>query len=78
MLFSGTILQNVAYGLSGTPQAELSGDQKYELVEQACKAAYAHEFIEKLPEVKEQPLRLDKTVLLEPTLTRIGLQHANW
>ena len=52
MLFNGTIFQNVAYGLSGTPQAELSDDEKYKLVEQACSAAYAHEFIEKLPKVK--------------------------
>ncbi|KAF3932797.1 hypothetical protein ABW19_dt0207792 [Dactylella cylindrospora] len=49
VLFNGTIFENVAYGLSGTPQAELTDDQKYKLVEQACVAAYAHEFIEKLP-----------------------------
>lgn len=52
MLFNGTIFQNVSYGLSGTPEAELSDDEKHALVEQACKAAYAHEFIEKFPKVK--------------------------
>ncbi|CAM1507486.1 Fc.00g071270.m01.CDS01 [Cosmosporella sp. VM-42] len=49
VLFNGTVFQNVAYGLSGTPQAELPHDEKYKLVENACKAAYAYEFIEKLP-----------------------------
>ncbi|KPM43758.1 Leptomycin B resistance protein pmd1 [Neonectria ditissima] len=49
VLFSGTVFENVAYGLAGTPQAELPDDEKYKLVEEACKAAYAYEFIEKLP-----------------------------
>jgi ATP-binding cassette subfamily B (MDR/TAP) protein 1 len=51
-LFSGTIFQNAVYGLSGTPQADAAHDVKFRLVEQACKAAYAHDFIEKLPEVR--------------------------
>ncbi|KAK6530830.1 hypothetical protein TWF281_007667 [Arthrobotrys megalospora] len=49
VLFNGTIFENVSYGLSGTPQAKLSEGEKYKLVEEACKSAYAHEFIEKLP-----------------------------
>ncbi|KAK6514979.1 hypothetical protein TWF506_007337 [Arthrobotrys conoides] len=49
VLFNGTIFENIAYGLSGTPEAGLSEDEKFKLVEEACKAAYAHEFIEKLP-----------------------------
>ncbi|EGX45057.1 hypothetical protein AOL_s00173g158 [Orbilia oligospora ATCC 24927] len=49
VLFNGTIFENIAYGLSGTPEARLPDDQKFKLVEEACKAAYAHEFIEKLP-----------------------------
>lgn len=50
VLFSGTVYQNVVYGLSGTPQAELADDIKLRLVEQACMAAFAHDFIEKLPD----------------------------
>ncbi|KAK6500277.1 hypothetical protein TWF481_010622 [Arthrobotrys musiformis] len=49
VLFNGTIFENIAYGLSGTSEAKLSDDEKLKLVEEACKAAYAHEFIEKLP-----------------------------
>ncbi|KAH6894643.1 P-loop containing nucleoside triphosphate hydrolase protein [Thelonectria olida] len=49
VLFNGTVFQNVAYGLSGTPQATLPDDEKYKLVKDACKAAYAYEFIERLP-----------------------------
>ncbi|KAL1873128.1 hypothetical protein VTK73DRAFT_1089 [Phialemonium thermophilum] len=49
VMFSGTVLQNIAYGLAGTPLEDLPDDEKYKLVEQACRAAYAHEFIEKLP-----------------------------
>ncbi|KAK7419742.1 hypothetical protein QQX98_003114 [Neonectria punicea] len=49
VLFSGTVFQNVSYGLAGTPQADLLDNEKYKLVEDACKAAYAYEFIEKLP-----------------------------
>ncbi|KAB5571931.1 P-loop containing nucleoside triphosphate hydrolase protein [Coniochaeta sp. 2T2.1] len=50
VLFSGSIFQNVAYGLSGTAQADSADDVKMQLVEQACKSAYAHDFVEKLPE----------------------------
>ncbi|KAK7430443.1 hypothetical protein QQZ08_002962 [Neonectria magnoliae] len=49
VLFSGTVFQNVSYGLAGIPQADLPEDEKHKFVEEACKAAYAYEFIEKLP-----------------------------
>ncbi|KAK6355847.1 hypothetical protein TWF718_000228 [Orbilia javanica] len=49
VLFNATIFENIAYGLSGTPEANLPDNEKFKLVEEACKAAYAHEFIEKLP-----------------------------
>ncbi|KAF7559914.1 hypothetical protein G7046_g4252 [Stylonectria norvegica] len=49
VLFNGSVFQNVASGLAGTPQAELPVEEKYKLVEEACKAAYAYEFVEKLP-----------------------------
>lgn len=49
ILFAGTIYDNVAYGLYGTPMAELPEAAQRTLVEKACKDAYADEFIERLP-----------------------------
>jgi ATP-binding cassette, subfamily B (MDR/TAP), member 1 len=49
VLFSGTIFDNVAYGLIGTKQEDASGQHKLELVKDACKAAFAHDFIQQLP-----------------------------
>ena len=40
-LFSGTALENIRYGLEGASDAQVSA---------AAKAAFAHDFIEKLPE----------------------------
>jgi ATP-binding cassette subfamily B (MDR/TAP) protein 1 len=65
VLFSGSIFQNVAYGLSGTSQADSAEDVRHRLVEQACKAAYAHDFIEKLPEVRGLQLILFFAGLLD-------------
>jgi ATP-binding cassette subfamily B (MDR/TAP) protein 1 len=48
-LFKGTVYANVAFGLVGTiGVAELTEEQRLELVKGACQAAYAHEFIESL------------------------------
>lgn len=49
VLFSGTIFDNVAYGLVGTQHAEATYEEKLALVKEACKDAYAHEFIQNLP-----------------------------
>ncbi|XPS78515.1 ABC-type xenobiotic transporter [Ascochyta lentis] len=49
VLFAGTVYENVAYGLFGTPKADLSPAEQRALVEKACKDAYAEEFIERLP-----------------------------
>ncbi|RYP20120.1 hypothetical protein DL765_002962 [Monosporascus sp. GIB2] len=49
VLFSGTVFDNVAFGLIGTQYAVASYEQKIALVREACENAYAHEFIEKLP-----------------------------
>lgn len=49
VLFSGTIFDNVAFGLVGTPYAEAPYEQKLALVKEACRDAYAHEFINNLP-----------------------------
>lgn len=50
VLFNGSVFENVANGLAGTPQADLlsEADQR-RLVTEACHAAYAHDFVERLP-----------------------------
>ncbi|KAK3337811.1 P-loop containing nucleoside triphosphate hydrolase protein [Cercophora scortea] len=50
VLFNATVFQNVAYGLSGTPMERWSNAEKLKLVEDACRSAFAHEFVEKLPD----------------------------
>ncbi|KAF5019025.1 hypothetical protein F66182_8975 [Fusarium sp. NRRL 66182] len=49
-LFNDTIYKNVAYGLIGSPWADESEDRKRELVKEACREAFADEFIDKLPQ----------------------------
>jgi ATP-binding cassette, subfamily B (MDR/TAP), member 1 len=53
VLFSGTIFENVAFGLEGTEYTEASEEKKRNLVEEACKDAYAHDFIQALPKQYE-------------------------
>ncbi|KAM4065655.1 ABC transporter transmembrane domain-containing protein [Hirsutella rhossiliensis] len=48
-LFSGTVFQNVADGLTGINTECLDCAERMRLVTEACKAAYAHDFIESLP-----------------------------
>jgi ATP-binding cassette, subfamily B (MDR/TAP), member 1 len=50
ILFSGTVFDNVAYGLVGTEYEHGPQDTKVKLVEDACKEAFAHGFIEQLPQ----------------------------
>ncbi|KUJ09040.1 ABC transporter-like protein [Mollisia scopiformis] len=49
-LFNTTIAENVEYGLIGTEWEYTNKHQKRKLVEQACKEAFADEFISRLPE----------------------------
>ncbi|KAL4795058.1 ATP-binding cassette multidrug transport protein [Aspergillus venezuelensis] len=49
-LFNGTVFENVAYGLAGTEYINASRQEQLEMVVEACKAAYAHCFIENLPD----------------------------
>jgi ATP-binding cassette subfamily B (MDR/TAP) protein 1 len=51
VLFSGTVYENVAFGLFGTDKASLSESDQRALVEKACKDAHAEEFIVRLPKV---------------------------
>jgi ATP-binding cassette subfamily B (MDR/TAP) protein 1 len=50
VLFSGTVFDNVAYGLLGTRYENATAEKKLQLVQDACKDAFAHEFVEQLPE----------------------------
>ncbi|CBX99230.1 similar to multidrug resistance protein 1 [Plenodomus lingam JN3] len=50
VLFSGTVYENIVYGLLGTEKATLPQQEQRALVEKACKDAYASEFIEQLPQ----------------------------
>ena len=50
VLLSGTVFENVAHGLVGTEYENASRDSKMQLVRDACKAAFAHDFIEQLPQ----------------------------
>lgn len=49
ILFSGTVFENVANGLLD-PQRLLSRDDQLKLVQSACEASNAHEFIVELPD----------------------------
>ncbi|KAF2205715.1 P-loop containing nucleoside triphosphate hydrolase protein [Delitschia confertaspora ATCC 74209] len=48
-LFNDTIFNNVAYGLCGTQWEDATKEEKIRMVRDACKEAYADEFISKLP-----------------------------
>ena len=50
-LFNDTIFKNVEYGLIGTEWEHETEEKKRELVEYACKEAFADEFITRLPDV---------------------------
>jgi len=64
VLFSGTVYENVAFGLFGTDKANLPDSEQRALVEKACKNAYAEEFIERLPKVSILLLRYSSYGLL--------------
>lgn len=51
-LFNETILKNIEYGLIGTEWEKAPEDEKRALIEQACEEAFADEFIERLPDVR--------------------------
>ncbi|KAF7193767.1 ABC multidrug transporter MDR5, partial [Pseudocercospora fuligena] len=57
LLFSGTILENVMHGLTGTVHEDSTPEQKRLLVEEACKVVNAHEFIQELPESYDTLIR---------------------
>lgn len=50
-LFSGTVLENVEFGLLGTPMEHLSPKEKKQLAVDASRIANANDFINRLPQV---------------------------
>ena len=54
VLFRGSIFENVAHGMEGTELMSLPKEEKMRLVIEACKDAYAHEFIMSTPEVRSK------------------------
>jgi ATP-binding cassette subfamily B (MDR/TAP) protein 1 len=50
ILFNATVFQNVAYGLVGTSYEKAPEAEQMKLVAEACRSAFANEFIEHLPE----------------------------
>lgn len=52
-LFNDTIYSNVLNGLIGTKWENEPEEKKREMVHEACREAFADEFIEKLPEVRQ-------------------------
>ncbi|KAL7902887.1 multidrug resistance-type transporter protein [Trichoderma sp. SZMC 28014] len=75
-LFNGTIYTNVANGLIGTQWESISEEQKRELVTQACKEAFADEFINKLPMGYETPVGDGGTKLSGGQRQRIAIARA--
>lgn len=62
-LFNDTIYKNVEFGLIGTEWEDAELEVKKDLVKQACKEAFADEFISRLPEVRRfQLFRFRKIV----------------
>lgn len=50
VLFNASVFDNIANGLVGTPWETASHDDQMKLVQEAAKLAFAHDFIENLPQ----------------------------
>ncbi|THY46558.1 ATP-binding cassette multidrug transport protein [Aureobasidium pullulans] len=50
VLFNGTVFENICNGLVGTPWEHLPRDERLARVKDAAQTAYAHDFIEALPQ----------------------------
>ena len=56
VLFNATILENITYGLIGTPYEHVRPDISFGMAHEAAKVAGAHEFITKFPKGYDQPV----------------------
>lgn len=56
-LFNDSIFNNVAFGLIGSEWENESLERKSDLIKDACKEAFADEFIERLPQVSSPALQ---------------------
>ena len=70
-LFDETIYQNVAYGFCGTKYADIDEMEKKKMVEEACRQAFADEFISKLPMVRSDVLFSDRSKFRLPILMHV-------
>ncbi|KAA8645148.1 ABC transporter ATP-binding protein [Aspergillus tanneri] len=75
-LFNGTVFENVAYGLAGTEYLNASREEQLERVKRACKAAYAHDFIEGLPEKYDTQVGERATMLSGGQKQRIAIARS--
>ncbi|KAJ1716273.1 ABC multidrug transporter [Aspergillus flavus] len=75
-LFNATIFENVAYGLAGTDYANAPKQVQIERVIIACKAAYAHDFIETLPEKYDTQVGERATMLSGGQKQRIAVARS--
>ncbi|KAF5857815.1 hypothetical protein ETB97_005224 [Aspergillus alliaceus] len=82
-LFNDTIFNNVSFGLTGTKWEKEADEVKKEMVENACREAFAEEFINRLPEGyatvvgengtklsggQRQRLAIARSIVKEPTI----------
>lgn len=80
-LFNDTIYGNVAHGLIGSEWEDEPVEEKRRLVETACHEAFAHEFINRLPEVNTTITTKISVVSIFPNywlicvLPLLGLQY---
>ncbi|KAL7957265.1 P-loop containing nucleoside triphosphate hydrolase protein [Trichoderma compactum] len=63
-LFTGTVYENIEYGLSGSPLEQLPAEEKKRLIVEACKTSNAHEFVTRLPE--KQRLAIARAIVKNP------------
>ncbi|PLB48611.1 ATP-binding cassette multidrug transport protein [Aspergillus steynii IBT 23096] len=75
-LFNGSVFENVAYGLAGTEHVHASKDEQLDRVIKACKAAYAHDFIERLPEAYDTQVGERATMLSGGQKQRIAIARS--
>ncbi|EHK18460.1 uncharacterized protein TRIVIDRAFT_47399 [Trichoderma virens Gv29-8] len=75
-LFTGTIYENIEYGLSGSPLEQLSAEDKKRLIVEACKTSNAHDFVTRLPQGYDTPIGNRGTMLSGGQKQRLAIARA--